>query len=157
MSVNGTLEAMPGHPGISGYLNVEGSRLTIQTAPLDYLRSTLLFRGDELSVADVQATRGADYFSGRGAVSLAGALNYRGELRVAVADTDLYASSQGGLAELVKIVLPPAGIAAPLRWEGLFYGPDLEGKPVFLTFGNLLQASDSAQDTNSTVPNEAAR
>ncbi len=157
MSINGALEAMPGRPGISGYLNVEGSRLQIRGAPLDYLRSTLLFRGDDLNVADVQATRGADYFSGRGSVSLTGASHYRGELRLAVADPAVYASALGGMVDLEEAGLPVAEAATPVRWEGLFYGPNPEGKAVFLTFGDLLQAVEPAQSTNSTEPKDPAR
>lgn len=142
MSVNGKLETTPGRPGISGYLNVEGSRLNIRGAPLDYLRSTLLFGGDELTVADVQATHGEDAFSGRGTVSLAGAASYQGEWRLAMADPGVYAPALTGVIDLGKAGLPTDGLRLPVRVEGVFYGPGLEGKPVFLTFGDLCPAFD---------------
>lgn len=135
MSINGTLETMPGRAGIAGYLNVEGSRLKIRGAPLDYLHSTLLFRGTELSVADLQATRGDDYFAGQGSINLAGVPNYQGELRLALADPDLYAPALAGIIDLEKIGFPVGSPAAP-RLEGVFYGPNLEGKTTFLTFGS---------------------
>ncbi len=137
MSVNGTLEAAPGHSGIDGYLNVEGSRLSIRGAPLDYLHSTLLFRGDELNVADVQATRGADYFAGHGLVNTAGAPGYQGELHVAMADPDLYAPALAGIVDPLKLGLRADSLQTPVRLEGVFYGPDSVGKTVILTFGNL--------------------
>ena len=136
MSVNGRLEAVPGRPGINGYLNVEGSRLTIRDAPLDYLHSTLVFRGDELEVADVQATRGTDYFAGQGSVSLAGVFGYQGEFRLAVADPGLYATALAGIIDFDKAGLGANGLSAPLRAEGVFYGPNLAGNTSFLTFGN---------------------
>ena len=139
MSVNGTLEAMPGRPGISGYLNVEGSSLNVRGAPLDYLHSTLLFRGDDLNVADVQATHGEDYFAGRGSVSLADASGYQGELRVAMTDAGLYAPALAGVVDLAKAGLQADGLRSPVRLEGVFYGPDQAGKTVFLTFGGLDQ------------------
>ncbi len=143
MSVNGTLEAMPGHPGIDGYLNVEGSRMNVRGAPLDYLHSTLLFRGNELSVADVQATHGEDYFAGRGSVNLAGASGYQGELRLALADAGDYAPVLAGIVDLAT-TLPTDGLRSPVRLEGVFYGPDPAGKTVFLTFGALGQGPVSA-------------
>ncbi len=139
MSVNGTLEAMPGRPGINGYLNVEGSRLNVRGASLDYLHSTLLFHGDDLNVADVQATHGEDYFAGRGSVSLAGASGYQGELRVATADAGLYTPALAGLADFAKAGLQADGLRSPVRLEGVFYGPDPAGKTVLLTFGGLDQ------------------
>ncbi len=60
----------PGTQGFDGYLNVEGSALTLRGAPLDYLRSTLVFRGEELDVADLQATHDGDYLAGRGSLRL---------------------------------------------------------------------------------------
>ncbi len=137
MSVNGTLEAMPGRPGINGYLNVEGSRLSIRGAPLDYLHSTLLFRGNELNIADAQATQAEDYFAGRGSVNLVGPVSYQGELRLALADAGLYAPALAGVVDLAKAGLLVDGLRAPVRLEGVFYGPDAAGSTVFLTFGGL--------------------
>ena len=135
MSVNGTLETMPGRPGINGYLNVEGSRLNVRGAPLDYLHSTLLFRGDELNVADVQATRGGDYLAGRGLVSLAGVAGYQGELRMSLARPGVYTPALAGIIDLTKLGLQSDGWSAPVRLEGVFYGPDATGKTEFLTLG----------------------
>ena len=133
MSINGTLETRPGRPGIDGYLNVEGSRLRVGSAPLDYLHSTLLFRGNVLDVADLQATHGEDYFAGRGSATLAGDFRYDGDLHVAMSDPGTYAPALGGLVEL-------AGTdGRPMRLDGIFYGPDTEGKAVFLTCGGLLR------------------
>ncbi len=137
MSVNGTLEAVPDRPGINGYLNVEGSRLNLRGVPLDYLRSTLLFRGDVLSVADVQATHGEDYMSGRGTASLTGSANYQGEFHLAVADPGVYVPAVSGIIDLEKIGWPGNDLAGSLRLEGMFYGPDLEGKAVLFTLGGF--------------------
>ena len=111
--------------------------MTIRGAPLDYLRSTLLFRGDELNVADVQATRDGDYLSGRGSISLAGALTYQGELQLAVADPGLYAPALAGMIDLDKVELFAGSLQAPVRLESVFCGPGPDGKPVAVTFGSV--------------------
>ena len=139
MSVNGTLETTPGRPGIGGYLNVEGSRLRVRGAPLDYLHSTLLFRGDELSVADLQATHGSDYLAGRGSVRLAGPLGYDGELHAAMADADAYAPALAGIIDFYHALGDTDSFKTPVHLETVFFGPDTAGKTIFLTFDDLLR------------------
>ena len=139
MSINGTLETTPGRPGMSGYLNVEGSRLRIRGAPLDYLHSTLLFRGDELSVADLQATHGNDYFAGRGSVSLDGPVRYDGEIQVAMSDADVYARAFAGVIDFDHVWGNAAAPEPAGRLEAFLFGPDADGRTIFVTFDDLLR------------------
>jgi hypothetical protein len=114
MSVNGTLSAHPGAPGIDGYLNVEGSALTIRGAPLDSLRATLLFKGDELNVPDLEATRGGDYFRAVGSVQISGPARYQVELHAAIKDLAVYAPAY---ADLTFTPQPVSG-SLTLDWSG---------------------------------------
>ena len=101
MSVNGALSAPPGpQQEIDGYLNVEGSRLLLRGAPLDYLRSTLVFKDGGLRVADLQATHGGDYFTGTGSMRLDGPPHYEGELRVQAGQLAVYTPGAGGFAAM---------------------------------------------------------
>ena len=147
MSVNGTLEAMPGRPGIDGYLNVEGSQLTVRAAPLDYLRSTLLFRGDEMQVADLQATHGTDYFTGKWTTRLTGPSRYAGELRVAVQDRAVYTQALGGVFDPKQVGLASDDPHAPVQLDGSFHGPAPDGAAVFQTVGT------TTEPVNFPVPN----
>ena len=98
MSVNGALGAPPGaRQEIDGYLNVEGTRLLLRGAPLDYLRSTLVFKDGGVRLADLQATHGGDYFTGAGSMRLDGPPRYEGVLRAAVAQPAVYAPALAGL------------------------------------------------------------
>lgn len=139
MSVNGALEALPGRPGIDGYLNVEGSGLTVLGAPLDFLRSTLVFQGDDLQVADLQATHEGDALSGKWTTRLAGASGYQGELRLAVRDRSIYASALGGVLDLGKIGLGSDDPTAPLNLAGTFHGPGPQGEIVFQNAGTATE------------------
>ena len=107
MSVNGRISARPGAPGFDGYLNVEGSALTIRADTLDFLRSTLVIRGDELDVADLQATRDGQYLTGRGSLRLAGPTDFRPLGRVSIRD------AAGSGAPGVTWEFPPGTPAAP--------------------------------------------
>ena len=117
MSVNGTLSAGPGpRQEIDGYLNVEGSRLVLRGAPLDYLRSTLVFQDGGLRVADLQATHGGDYFTGTGSMRLDGPPHGAGELRARVGQLAVYTPAMAGLPladELARVT----GLSAALRWD----------------------------------------
>ena len=135
MSINGALEALPGRTGIDGYLNVEGSQLSVRAAPLDYLRSTLVFRGEELQVADLQATHGGDYLTGKWTTRLAGGSHYAGELRVAVKDRSMYAPALDGVVDLGKAGLGSDDPNAPIRLDGTFQGPGPQGEMVFQAAG----------------------
>jgi hypothetical protein len=114
MSVNGTLSARPGAPGIAGYLNVEGSALSIRGAPLDSLRTTLLFKGNELDVPDLEATRGRDYFRALGSVDIGGTRRYQAELHAAIGDLTVYAPAY---ADLPFTPQPVSG-SLTLAWSG---------------------------------------
>lgn len=113
MSVNGSLTARPQGDALDGYLNVEGSALSVAGAPLDYVRSTLLFQGEELQIADVQATRATDYLSGKGSVRVFGAPRYQGELHAAVADLAVYHPAYAG-----ALSSEPLGGMLRLNWTG---------------------------------------
>ena len=117
MSVNGTLSAQSGaQQPIDGYLNVEGSRLSLRGAPLDYLRSTLVFKDGGLRVADLQATHDRDYFTGTGSMRLDGPPRCEGELRAAVHTLAEYTPALAGLP-LVDSVAGVTGLSALLRWD----------------------------------------
>lgn len=114
MSINGKITARGGDArGFEGYLNVEGSALLLRQAPLDNLRSTLVFHGDELQVADLQTTHNGDYLTGKGTLKILGPLRYEGELRASAKDLAVYAPAYVGL-------LSPQPISGALRleWSG---------------------------------------
>ncbi len=127
MSVNGTLGAHPGSAGIDGYLNVEGSNLSIRGAPLDYLRTTLLFQGDELHIPDVQATRGGDYLTGQGTIQILGPARYKAELHASIKDLAVYAPAYADLPFSPEplhgsLLLNWSGDGAPGASSGAFQG-----------------------------------
>ena len=142
MSINGTLEAQPGQTGIEGYLNVEGSQLMVRGVPLDYLRSTLIFQGVDLKVADLQTTRGSDYLTGKWAAKIVGASQYAGELQVAVKDRAVYAPALAGIINLGQLGLGPDDSHAPIQLDGTFHGPDASGGASFLATGAAASAVD---------------
>lgn len=139
MSVNGTLESLPGRPGIDGYLNVEGSGLKVRTAPLDFLRSTLVFRGEEMEVADLQITHAGDYLTGKWTARLAGKGSYEGRLKVAVADRSVYTPALEGWLDLNRIGLGSEDPKAPLNLDGTFRGPGPQGEVVFQDNGTTTE------------------
>ena len=121
MSANGTITARGTRAqGFDGYLNVEGSELSVRGAPLDYLHSTLFFRGGEMRVADLQATRAGDYFYGKGKFDLLGPWRYEGELHAAVKDMATYAPAYRG-------VLPPQPISGALDLDWIGHGGETAG------------------------------
>lgn len=131
MSVNGTLETMPGSVGIDGYLNVEGSQLLLRGTPLDSLRSTLVFRGEELQVADLQAAHGGDQLNGKWTIRLGGASGYEGALKMMVKDRSAYALALDGIVDLGKVGLGSEDPHAPISLDGTFHGPGPQGEMVF--------------------------
>ena len=129
LSVNGALSAGPGtSPGVEGYLSVEGSRLVLRGAPLDFLRSTLVFKDGGLRVADLQATHGGDYFTGTGLMRLDGPPRYEGELRAQAGRLAVYTPALAGLPlgrELARV----SDLRARLRWDdGLLRFDQFEGR-----------------------------
>ena len=139
MSLNGPLDALPGRPVTDGYLNIEGSQLTVRGAPLDYLRSTLIFRGEEMQVADLQATHGSDYFTGKWTARLTAPARYAGELRVAVKDRAVYAPALGGLIDLNPLGITSDDPHAPVQLDGTFHGPGSGGTAVFQSAGAAVE------------------
>ena len=135
MSINGTLEAFSGQLGIKGYLNVEGSQLTVRGVPLDYLRSTLIFQGADLKVADLQTTYGSDYLTGKWTTKLVGTPWYAGELRLAVKDRSVYAPVLAGILDLDRVGLSLNDPHAPVQLDGTFQGPAPDGGAAFITTG----------------------
>ncbi len=133
-SVNGRISARPGTEGYDGYLNVEGSALSVRGAPLDFVRSTLLLRGGEFDVADLQATRGGDYLTGHGSlhivndhgtVRLASAPDFQALGRVSIENLAVYAPAYAGLVAGI----PDAGVASI---RSLTAGVRLEGSILHL-------------------------
>ena len=114
MSVNGRLSAVAGNPNVEGYLNVEGSRLNVRGAPLDYLRSTLLFRRGALEIADVQATQDTDYFTAHGII---GSVARQGELHAEVRDASVYLPALADWPEIAARIAPVRRLDALLRIE----------------------------------------
>ncbi len=114
MSVNGRLGATAGSGKVEGYLNVEGTRLNVRGAPLDYLRSTLLFRRGAVEIADLQATQDADYFTARGIV---GPTTRSGEIRAEVRDASVYLPALAGWPEIAARIAPVRKLDAVLRME----------------------------------------
>ena len=148
MSVNGRLSARPGTQGFDGYLNVEGSTLTLRGAPLDFLRSTLVFRGDELDVADLQATHDGDYLTGRGSLRIAGPTDFQALGRVSIKDAGIYAPAYADL-------LPWADAGdAPVR--SLTAGVRLEGSVLYLDQCQGEQAGNTFQMSGSVDVRDAA-
>ncbi len=131
MSVNGKLSATPGSAEVEGYLNVEGTRLTIRGAPLDFLRSTLLFRDGAMEVADVQATHDADYFTAHGVVGLCGdRTDRRGEVRAEIRDMTLYAPALAGLPGIGEKAAETRALDAVVRFEnGAIHFDRWDGEP----------------------------
>ena len=129
MSVNGRISARPGTEGYDGYLNIEGSALSVRGAPLDFVRSTLLLRGGELDVADFQATRGGDYFTGHGSLHivndhgvmrLASAPDFQALGRASIENLALYAPAYAGLFSWPQDAgaMPVRSLTAGVRLEG---------------------------------------
>ncbi len=116
MSVNGKLSARPGVPGIDGYLNVEGSAMSIRGVPLDYLHTTLVFKGEEVQAPDLQATRGGDYLAGKGSLRIIGTPRYRyqAELRGSIKDLSIYAPAYQDLPVSPR----PVEGAVSFDWSG---------------------------------------
>jgi phage baseplate assembly protein gpV len=116
MSVNGTLSARAGVPGIDGYLNVEGSAMSIRGVPLDYLHTTLVFKGEEVQAPDLQATHGGDYLSGKGSLRIIGTPRYRyqAELRGSIKDLAIYAPAYQDLPVSPR----PVEGAVTFDWSG---------------------------------------
>ncbi len=129
MSMNGRISARPGTEGYAGYLNVEGSALSVRGAALDFVRSTLLLREGELDVADLQATRGGDYLTGHGSlhivndhgvIRLASAPDFQALGRVSVENLALYAPAYAGLWSWTQDAnaMPIRSLTAGVRLEG---------------------------------------
>ena len=114
MSVNGRLSVAAGSGKVEGYLNVEGTRLNVRGAPLEYLRSTLLFRRGAVEIADLQATQDADYFTARGIV---GPTTRNGEIRAEVRDASVYLPALAGWPEIAARIAPIRKLDAVLRME----------------------------------------
>lgn len=118
MSINGRLSAAAGSADVEGYLNVEGTRLSVRGAPLDYLRSTLLFRRGAVEIADVQATQDADHFTAHGVVGLSSEnFTRHGELRAEVRDASVYLPALAAWPEFAGRIAPVRGLEAVVRME----------------------------------------
>ncbi len=150
MSVNGRLSARPGTQGYDGYLNVEGSALSVRGAPLDFVRSTLLLRGEELDVADLQATRGGDYLTGHGSLRIAGPPEFQALGRVSIENLAVYAPAYAGL-------LPGRTDAGGAPIRSLTAGVRLEGSILHLDQCQGEQDGDPFQFGGSVDLRDPAR
>ncbi len=99
---------------LDGYLKITAGPLRIRRAPLDRLRATMTFRGDELQITDVEAVRNADSLLGKGTFQLGGSGRYTAEGRVNVRDLAPY---QPAFASYGFPEPRPTG-ALNLEWSG---------------------------------------
>ena len=112
MSVNGLVNGRA--EGLDGYLNIEGSVLQFRGMPVDSLKATVLLKGEEVQLTDLQATSGkSDYFTGKGAWQPLGSGRYNAELKAQVSDLRRYATAYVG-----ALVPGPLAGALRLEWSG---------------------------------------
>lgn len=111
MNAQGTLTGR--ERALDGYLKIEAGPLRVSRAPLDRLRATMTFRGDELQITNLEAVRAADSLLGKGAVGLAGSGRYTVEGRLNVRDLAPYGAAFAGYG----FPEPPTG-ALTLEWSG---------------------------------------
>ncbi len=111
-SVEGTIKGRLGD--FDGYLNLEGGNLVIRTLPLDFLKATLGFKGEEIALTDLQSTSGkSDYLTGSGSWQPLSSGRYAGELKAQIADLGRYAPTYVG-----ALVPGPLAGALKLEWSG---------------------------------------
>ena len=112
MTVVGTVKGRLGE--LDGTLSVEAGPAQWAGLPLDSLRATLGFKGDEVVLTDLQAAAGkADTLSAKGVWAVMSSGRFRGELRTHVDDLGRYAA----LYQSDGIPGPLAG-ALSLEWSG---------------------------------------
>lgn len=112
MSVNGLVNGRA--EGLDGYLNIEGSALQSRGMPVDSLKATVVLKGEEVQLTDLQATSGkSDYFTGKGTWQPLGAGRYNAELKAQIADLGRYATAYVG-----ALVPGPLAGALRLEWSG---------------------------------------
>jgi TamB, inner membrane protein subunit of TAM complex len=100
--------------GLDGYLNIEGSGVQVRGMPIDSLTSTVVFKGDELQLTDLQATSGkSDYFTGKATWQPLGSGRYNAELKAQIADLARYAPAYVG-----ELIPGPLAGALWLEWSG---------------------------------------
>ena len=112
MSVNGRVDGRA--EGLDGYLNIEGSLLQFREMPLDSLKATVLLKGEEVQLTDLQATSAkSDYFTGKGTWQPVGSGRYSAELKAQIADLSRYSPAYVG-----ALVPGPLAGALRLEWSG---------------------------------------
>ncbi len=112
MTVVGTVKGRLGE--LDGTLSVEAGPAQWAGLPLDSLRATLGFKGDEVVLTDLQAAAGkADTLSAKGEWAVMSSGRFRGELRTRVDDLGRYAA----LYQSDGIPGPLAG-SLSLEWSG---------------------------------------
>jgi hypothetical protein len=112
MSVFGRVDGRA--EGLDGYLNIEGSALQLRGMPIDALKSTILLKGEELQLTDLQATSGKnDYFTGKATWQPLGSGRYNAELKAQIADLARYAPAYVG-----ELIPGPLAGALRLEWSG---------------------------------------
>ncbi|MBS0657823.1 MAG: translocation/assembly module TamB domain-containing protein [Verrucomicrobia bacterium] len=99
---------------LDGWLNVQSSGFVLNGLPVDFLKATLGFKGEEIALADLQASAGkSDFLSAKGTWQPLSSGRYGGELKGQIADLGRYASVYVG-------PLVPGPLAGALRfdWSG---------------------------------------
>lgn len=99
---------------LDGWLNIQSGGFVLQSLPIDFLRATLGFKGEEIALSDLQATSGkGDYFNAKGAWQPLSSGRYAGELKAQIEDLGRYAAAYVG-----PLVPGPLAGALKLEWTG---------------------------------------
>ena len=88
--------------------------MQLRGMPIDALKSTVVLKGEELQLTDLQATSGKnDYFTGKATWQPLGSGRYSAELKAQIADLALYAPAYVG-----ELIPGPLAGALRLEWSG---------------------------------------
>ena len=111
MTVDGSIRSF--NKAYAGQLLIAGSKLSWRGVPFDVFNAGIKLDGNELQILTLEATRGADFVRGKGAVSILGERRYQGELNASIEELSLYAPL------LQKPIAPaPPGGGLVVKWSG---------------------------------------
>lgn len=99
---------------LDGALNVASSGFVLNELPVDFLKATLGFKGEEIALSDLQASAGkSDFLSAKGTWQPLSSGRYAGELKGQIADLGRYAAVYVG-----PLVPGPLAGALKFDWNG---------------------------------------